>query len=121
MVYFYNQVKTGGEMDIKQENRWIEAFGFGIPEYFIYHGEVMDPGTLGNITYGYVGASLYPDFMLYYGGGVANMKAWAGTAYTPAVFFLPNYGDALEDIEAIARGIEMWNQGLKSYRETTKE
>ncbi len=106
---FYNEVKTGGPMDIKDSKNWESAFGTERPAYFIYHGEIMDPGTLGNITYGYVGASMYPDFMLYYGGGVANMMN-SGNKYIPSVFFLPNYGDAPEDIEAVGKGIEMWKK-----------
>mgnify|MGYP002511952346 CR=1 FL=1 len=106
---FYNEVKTGGPMDIKDSRNWETAFDTERPTYFIYHGEIMDPGTLGNITYGYVGASMYPDFMLYYGGGVANMMN-SGNKYIPSVFFLPNYGDAPEDIEAVGKGIEMWKK-----------
>lgn len=68
-LVFYNQVKTGGSMDIKQSKIWKDAFEFEQPSYFIYHGEIMDPGTLGNVTYGYAGAALFPDFMLYLGGG----------------------------------------------------
>ena len=52
---------------------------------------------------------MYPDFMLYYGGGVANMMN-SGNKYIPSVFFLPNYGDAPEDIEAVGKGIEMWKK-----------
>lgn len=106
---FYDQVKTGGPMDIKDKANWYQAFGFERPDFLIYHGEVMDPGTLGNIIYGYVGASLFPDFMLYYGGGFANMKN-SGEQYIPSIFFLPCFGDAPEDYEAVKKGIEMWNE-----------
>lgn len=41
------------------------------------------------------------------GGGFANMKK-SGNQYIPSIFFLPYYGDAPEDYEAIKRGIEMW-------------
>lgn len=109
---FYDQVKTGSPMDIKIESRWKEAFGFEQPSFFIYHGEVMDPGTLGNIIYGYVGASLFPDFMFYYGGGFANMKN-SSDQFILSIFFLPYYGDAPEDYEAVKKGIEMWKE--KSY------
>lgn len=115
---FYNQVKSGAEMDIKEPSNWSKAFGTEQPDtgYFIYHGEVMDAAKLGNITYGYVGKSLYPDFMLYYGGGFANMKN-ISIKYIPAIFVLPNYGDAPEDIEAIKKGIDMWEQEQKTYKD----
>lgn len=109
---FYNQVQTGGPMDIKLEDKWEEAFGFEQSPYFIYHGEVMDPGTLGNVAFGYVGAPLFPDFMLYCGGGAVNMKNW-DAKYVFAVPFLPNYGDAPEDYIAVKKGIEMWNEKNK--------
>ena len=32
----------------------------------------------------------------------------SGNQYIPSIFFLPYYGDAPEDYEAIKRGIEMW-------------
>lgn len=35
--------------------------------------------------------------------------------YVPSILFLPNYGDAPEDIEAIKKGIDMWNE--KDYCE----
>ena len=111
ILHFYNQVKTDGPMDIKNGMRWSKAFGFepSSTGFFVYHGEIMDAGKLGNIAYGYVGKSLYPDFMLYYGGGFANMKN-IGIKYIPAIFMLPNYGDTPEDVEAIKQGINMWKQ-----------
>lgn len=107
LIEFYNQVKTTGDMDIKKDESWDKAFGFSRPEYFIYHGEVMDPGTMGNIAYGYVGASLYPDLILYMGGGAVNMKR-LDIRYVLASPMLPYYGDSPEDHEAIKKGIEMW-------------
>ncbi len=115
MVHFYNQVKTGGPMDIKEEENWNKAFSVDHPggSYFIYNGDVVDPGTLGNITYGYIGASLgYPDVLLYYGGGYANMKN-LGEKYIATVPFMPNYGDAPEDIESIKKGIDLYHDTHK--------
>lgn len=103
-------------MDIKQDRVWKNAFEVEKVPSFIYHGEIMDPGTLGNITYGYAGAAIYPDFMLYYGGGFANMKN-SGNKYIPSILFLPNYGDAPEDIDAIRKGIKMWEERNKCIDE----
>lgn len=74
----------------------------------IFHGEVMDTAPIEDITYGYVGAAMYPNFMLYYEGTV-NMKN-SGNRYISLVFFLINYGDALEDIEVVMKGIVLWKK-----------
>lgn len=75
----------------------------------------MDAAKLGNITYGYVGKSLYPDFILYYGGGFANMKN-ISIKYIPAIFVLPNYGDAPEDIEAIKKELICGNKNRRRIK-----
>lgn len=106
MGYFFTKVNTGAEMDIKNQERWEEAFEMEYPDFFVYHGEIMEAGKLGNIIYGYVGSGLYPDEILYYGGGFANMVN-VGKKYVPALPFMPNYGDAPEDIEAIQEGINL--------------
>ena len=54
--------------------------------------------------------------MLYYGGGFANMKN-SGNKYIPSILFLPNYGDAPEDIDAIRKGIKMWEERNKCIDE----
>ena len=117
LIRFYNEVKTGGPMDIKERKRWNEAFNtdnMPFPNgFFVYNNQVMDAGTLGNITYGYIGTSLgYPPEILYYGGGFANVKNM-GTEYFAIWPLLPNYGDAPEDIKAIRDGIDLYNSTHK--------
>ena len=117
LIKFYNEVKTGGPMDIKQAENWSEAFNTNnmpFPSgFFVYNNQVMDAGTLGNITYGYIGTSLgYPPEILYYGGGFANVKNM-GTEYFAIWPLLPNYGDAPEDIKAIRDGIDLYNSTHK--------
>ena len=117
LIKFYNEVKTGGPMDIKGRKRWTEAFNtdnMPFPNgFFVYNNQVMDAGTLRNITYGYIGTSLgYPPEILYYGGGFANVKNM-GAEYFAIWPLLPNYGDAPEDIKAIKDGIDLYNSTHK--------
>mgnify|MGYP001696453261 CR=1 FL=1 len=107
---FKKEVETRGPMDFKESNIWKEAFGPNVPQVplFIYNGEVMDSATLGNVAYGYLGTYLeIPEKVLYIGGGfvnVRNINPW----YLLAWNYLPNYGEAPEDIEAINKGINLY-------------
>lgn len=109
---FYEKVKTGGSMDIKQPEKWREAFGFDRPEgYFIYHGQVMDAATLGNVTYSYIGAKYFSDFELYSGGAAVQVKRyhWPDLIF---MYLLPYWGDMDEDHEAIELGIKWRKEGF---------
>lgn len=73
---FYEDVKTGGNLDIKTEEIWVAYFeGTEIeeqPDAFIFRGEKIDSGTLGNQMYGYLGNQIgFPQPILYLGGGWA--------------------------------------------------
>ena len=115
-IDFFLKVRTGGEMDIKQSDSWEKAFGFKSPKdtdckYFLYHGQVMDPGTLGNVLYAYVGAKYFSDFELYSGGAAVQIKnryKWD----MPWMYGLPDWGDMPEDHEAIELGIKWRKEGL---------
>ncbi len=114
---FVEKVKTGGDMDIKQRGSWQNAFpNIKYPpdtgeSYFIYHGQVMDPATLGNVVYAYVGAKYYSDEMLRFGGGAVQTKRRDITDL-PVIFSIPDYGEMPEDIEAINLGIEWAKEGF---------
>ena len=115
---FINKVKTGGDMDVKQPIKWRQAFpDIPFPEgdhsYFIYHGQVMDPATLGNVTYSYIGAKYYTDFELYSGGAAVQTKrrSWSDLPY---MYTLPDYGDMHEDHESIGLGIKWRKEGFPS-------
>ncbi|MEE3471833.1 MAG: polymorphic toxin type 44 domain-containing protein [Butyrivibrio hungatei] len=114
-VAFYNKVKTGGDMDIKQKRKWEDAFGIPYPEgdnsYFIYHGQVMDAATLGNVTYSYIGAKYYSDFALYSGGAAVQTKR-RDPSDLPYMYTLPDYGDMPEDHESIGLGIKWRKEGF---------
>lgn len=119
---FIDKVKTGGDMDIKQGGKWGEAFPSSMPypednnKYFLYHGQVMDPGTLGNVTYAYIGAKYYPEFALYAGGAAVQVKRYNkwDLPYMPT---LPYMGDMSEDNEAIELGIKWRKEGFPSEQQ----
>lgn len=114
---FIEKVQTEGDMDIKQQACWDKAFpnisyppATGQP-YFIYHGQVMDPATLGNVVYAYVGAKYYPDEMLRFGGGAVQTKR-RDSSDLPYIFSIPDYGEMPEDVEAINLGLEWRKEGF---------
>ncbi len=114
---FYEHVKTGGSMDVKQSSSWDEAFSeYGIPYpgeggLFIYHGQVMDPATLGNVTYAYIGSKYFTEFEIFSGGAAVQVKRywWPDLIY---MYFLPYWGDMDEDHEAIELGIKWRKEGF---------
>ena len=68
----------------------------------------MTPDDLGNYAYGYVGASLFPDIVLW--GDYAHMSN-VNSQYIFALPFLPYYGDLEEDHLMIEKGIEGYDGG----------
>lgn len=115
MYKFYNDVKTGGALDIKNKDKWNAYFkneGIDGSVPFIFRGQKMDSGMLGNETYGYVGTSLgVPAPVLYLGGGWAHMKNVTESnlqAFTCLI--MPDYGDAPEDHETVREGINWYHE-----------
>lgn len=115
---FINKVQTYGDMDIKQKDSWNSAF----PEdtmpypskekpYFLYHGQVMDAATLGNVVYAYVGAKYYTDEMLRFGGGAVQTKR-RDMGDLPYIFALDDYGEAPDDVEAVDLGLKWRKEGF---------
>ncbi|WP_158588690.1 polymorphic toxin type 44 domain-containing protein [Butyrivibrio sp. X503] len=80
-------------------------------DYFIYHGQVMDAATLGNVTYSYIASKYYSDFFTLSGGAAVQTKrrAWKDL---PFLFLLPHCGEMPEDIEAIKLGIKWRKEGF---------
>ena len=99
----------------RQKKKWEDAFGIPYPEgdnaYFIYHGQVMDAATLGNVTYSYIGAKYYSDFALYSGGAAVQTKR-RDPSDIPYMYTLPDYGDMPEDHESIGLGIKWRKEGF---------
>ena len=84
---FKNTVNHNKAWDIKRKERWEETIGIPYPGFdtkVIYKGQEVTPENLGNITYGYLGAS--------YGIPVV---ALIGGSYYAAGF--PTEGDALNN------------------------
>ena len=79
---------------------------------FIYDGNVINASELGNIAYGYWGKSLgFTDDELFYGGGVARMLADRNfDNIWNSLITDKYYGDKLEDIEDIMKGIALYNK-----------
>ena len=107
---FYNQVKTGGEMDVKLERNWVKSITDYSPEAqylgndgkFVYNGELLSAEMLGNRTYGYLGTEVgFTPTTLYIGGGWAKTKE---------INLDPNqyYGDDANDHVQIEIGIQQY-------------
>ena len=116
MLKFIDKVKTTGDMDIKQQDKWEKAFHMPYPPatgqpYFLYHGQVMDPATLGNV----VGAKYYPDEMLRFGGGAVQTKR-RDSSDLPFIFTIPDYGEMPEDVQAINLGLRWRKEGFPDER-----
>ena len=108
---FYQHFRNSGEYNIKEEDQWERAFGDSRPNYILYHGQVMDPATLGNVIYGYIGSKYIPKVILFGAGGFLQVK----NRYIPDVIFfpvLPYFGDMDEDREAIELGITWREEGM---------
>ena len=108
-IDFYQNEKTYGRLDIKQPNNWEKAFGSEISYpnggKFVYDDIIIDQADLGNIVYGYWGKTMgFSDKELFYGGGFANK----GLSWD--LILGRNYGDEPEDIAAIMKGIELYNE-----------
>ncbi|MCR5770267.1 MAG: hypothetical protein K6G87_03415 [Butyrivibrio sp.] len=94
---FIKSFQTYGSMDVKQEASWNNTFSeYGIPYpgdggLFIYHGQVMDPSTLGNVTYAYIASKYFSEFVTYSGGAAVQVKRyWLGDLIY--MYALPYWG-----------------------------
>jgi len=70
--YFYNNVKDGGELDIKLQDDW--KFKEGVT--YIYRGTELRYDDPGNINYGYVGAVLFSELILCAGAGLNQISKY---------------------------------------------
>ncbi len=126
MKEFYEQMKTGGPMDIKVEEMWEDMFGNSAPftrDPFIFEGEAITADELGNINYGYVGTALgYSEEVLLAGGGFAHSKAIARSSGNNERYFIviglsqENFGERPEDVIRIKQGIELYKERNKTKK-----
>lgn len=69
-LYFINKVKTGGDWDLKNQERWHFNDNFT----YTFNGVKLRNDDIGNIHYGYVGRELFGIDILLIGGGAYQVK-----------------------------------------------
>ena len=76
IVWFEEQVKSGGPWDYKVPNIWkneIKEPYLGLKKKFIWNNIILDAENFGNMHYGIVGTAMgYSPFILFNGGGYAS-------------------------------------------------
>lgn len=68
-LYFYSNVKDGGDLDIKLQDEWQFESG----KKYMYNGMVLRYDDPGNINFGYLGAELFPQIVLCIGAGINQL------------------------------------------------
>lgn len=101
LTHFINLSKTNGELDIKNKQDW--RF---IPEVdYYFDGMELRSDDVGNILFGYVGATEYPLWFLQMGAGAYQVKSgtsdWA---------FYDSYYDDPRDSDMIEYGYNLYCQ-----------
>lgn len=71
-VYFYNNVKDGGALDIKLQDEWKFEEG----KTYYYNGKELRYDDPGNINFGYVGAVLFSETILCCGAGFNQISKY---------------------------------------------
>ena len=96
---FYQLVRNGGEMDLKNQSEWQNSA-------FIYDGEVVSQDALGNINYVYFGKYCnFPDSVLISAGGVAQVLAGHSKIEHIYAFF-----DDPRDTYRIMQGMDIYEE-----------
>ena len=72
VLYFYNNVKDGGSLDIKLQDDWTFNPGFT----YSFNGVILRYDDPGNINFGYVGAVLFSEEVLCCGAGINQVSKW---------------------------------------------
>jgi RHS repeat-associated protein len=106
VIKFALQVKTGGELDLKNESSWNLQFDkdtFPESKEFFFDGKIITAEILGNMTYGYLGSYLnYSSTLLFQAGGFVqthSFEHWNDPPY---------YGDNPDDRWKIQAGIDWY-------------
>ena len=114
--WFYNQVRLGQPWDIKQSNVWPETIQTPHPGHVhmpvIYNGRIMTPESLGNYTFGYIGAALglSPELLMF-GSWIADWRSHGDGLATP-------WGYEERWLNESGDWFEIW-QGILSYHRGT--
>lgn len=89
VVYFVDNVKTGGAWDFKNQKVW----GLSADSLYYWHGNQMRFDDVGNFHFGYVGRVLFdmPDLML--GAGLAQLASDLKNYGKPKWSIFTNFDD----------------------------
>lgn len=99
LLEFYQIVRNGGEMDLKNQPEWQNSA-------YIYDGEVVSQDALGNINYGFFGAYCnIPQSVLMGGAGFAQWRSgnWKWE-------FMTTILDDPRDTYRVFQGIEIYEE-----------
>lgn len=102
-VYFYNNVKDGGALDIKLQESWKFEEG----KVYLFNGEPLRFDDPGNINFGYVGAVLFPEIVLCAGAGANQISKWGFRFGNPTTFY-----DDPRDNEMIKYGYSLYEERI---------
>ena len=101
-VFFYNNVKDGGALDIKLQDDW----KFEPGTIYYYNGKPLRYDDPGNINFGYIGAILFPLVILCAGAGCNQISNYGFKFGSIATFF-----DDPRDQRMIKIGYDLYQQG----------
>ena len=99
--YFYQNVKDGGDLDIKLQDEWT----FEEEKNYVYRDRKLRFDDPGNINFGYVGAVLFSEEVLCIGAGVNQISKY-GFVYGD----LSSYFDDPRDQAMIRWGYEIYQE-----------
>ena len=101
-VEFYELVRNGAEMDLKNQPEWQNSA-------YIFDGEVVSQDALGNINYGFFGAYCnFPQSVLMAGAGFAQ---WRGGNWEWG--FISTLLDDPRDTYRVFQGIEIYEEVIQ--------
>ena len=99
VIYFYDNVKDGGKLDIKLSDEW----KFETGKMYLYNGKELRYDDPGNINFGYVGAVIFPLDILCFGAGANQVKKYGFKFGDFSTFF-----DDQRDNEMIKYGYSLY-------------
>jgi RHS repeat-associated protein len=102
-LYFANLVKTGGEWDFKNNEKYAGR------EFFFFGGELVQKEEFGNLHYGYVGtAGGYGSDILKDAGGFVQVNQCSTQKCITKWSNMPNNYELPEDSPNIQKGVDLY-------------
>ena len=107
--WFYDQVKTRGSWDIKVADSWNTTIAENTypgqyDTQFAYMGTIMTPESMGNYTYGYIGAALGIPLATLFGGSFAVAGVPQPYNKFPYIHANPDFHNEMGDWVHISSG-----------------